>query len=155
MRFESYHRNTTMIVQSTSCNKKLLTSVGIKQTLKMCKLMHHLECEKKIKFGATKRYKGKFNFNDKEMNHPCYYYEQVKINSILYKLGTILVINNLEGEVKLGKIIEIIFQKTMSFSSFLFLKNLFSIHIFTHIFLKILKKQKELRTRFNKKNYQT
>ena len=40
MRYESSHRNIKSTAQSTSSNKNLLQTIGMKLTLKMCQMMH-------------------------------------------------------------------------------------------------------------------
>ena len=52
-RFESNHRSLKCTAQSTTCTKNLFKAITTKHTLIMCKMMHSLEFEKTIRFGAV------------------------------------------------------------------------------------------------------
>ena len=103
MRFESRHREVKANAQATSCNKNMLVIIATKQMLKMCEIIHFLQCESDIKCGVrnaseceTKSYFTKAD--DAE------YHNQAQMNGIIYKIGMFLVINMEQSEIEFGKI---------------------------------------------------
>ena len=91
MRFESRHRQLKANVQSTSSCKNLSVTIATKQILKLCEVIHNIECENSFKFG----------FPD---HSDC----QVQMHGNVYKTGTFLVTNMVNSEKEFGEILKII-----------------------------------------------
>ena len=74
MQGEGRHRYIKSNAQSSNCKRNLLKTIAIKQTLKMCQLIHTLQFEKEITFGSinimdeTKTY-----FKDDMRDKQCKY----------------------------------------------------------------------------------
>lgn len=135
MRFESNHRPIKNISLSTSCKINLLTTIAIKQGLKMCQMMHSLQFEKGIKFGADNDSKVNKNyFTDEKCNNSCRYYKNVNIDGTVYDIGTFVVISMKESEIEFGNIIDIVeFENEIYFYMQVFEEVTFDFHYHAYI----------------------
>ena len=109
MHFESNHRPLKCTAQSTSCTKNLLKTIATKQTLIMCEMMHSLEFEKTIKFGAVDNSnKLRSYFSNEKQNKLCKYFNQCDIYGIPYQIGTYIVTDMKDSEIEFGETADII-----------------------------------------------
>lgn len=75
MRFESHHHSVKTFAQAISCSKDLLHSIGIKQILRFCQYIHDSTFKtNNVVLGA------RLDETD------CY--KSVKVNGVLYEVGT-------------------------------------------------------------------
>lgn len=94
MRFESRHRDIRASAQGTSSKINLLFTVALKQVLKMCEFLNNNQCEDDVVFDSKSSLgNGK--------------YSSVMIHATKYELGTFIVLDVSEPDIKFGKIIKI------------------------------------------------
>lgn len=107
MRFESNHSKIKANAQSSSNNKNLLVSVAIKQTLKMCEMMHNLSCESTVTLGSkddSDKSELAHLFTDIDLANKAEYYKQVDMHGTLYKIGVFLVVDMQNIEKDFGEV---------------------------------------------------
>lgn len=123
MRFESYHRSLKSTAESTSCTKNLLKTIATKQALRLGHMVLSPAFDKTIKFGSLK-----------EKNENSEIYEQVEIQNSLYHIGTFLVLNMENSEIKFCKINKIIYlQNDIYFDVQVFEEITFDDHLHAYI----------------------
>lgn len=93
MTFEAKHEELKQSSTSNSCNINKLVTIATKQTLRMCEIIHSLDCKKTTSFSCPDK--------NKE------FFEKVEIHSTFYKIGTYIVTKIKETEIEFGKIIKI------------------------------------------------
>lgn len=113
MRFESRHRPIKAIVQSTSCKKNLLYTIGVKESLNICKIVHSAKYEK-INMDQSRENKCKIE-NNKKDNDFFNNLSSVTINGIFYKLDMFIVIKIKSTLNTFGKITKITKKKSKTF----------------------------------------
>lgn len=109
MRFESFHRSIKSTAESTASKVNVIKTVAIKQSLKLCEMIHSLTFENSIKFGSVGEKQNKSFFEDKEKNEKYECFEEIEIDGIDYKVGSFLVVNIEKSEVEFGEIENIIY----------------------------------------------
>lgn len=111
MRFELRHRHLKANSQSSSSTINLLKTVGTKQLLQMCYVIHSLECGSEIDFGCLDDKECISIYSDfSEMARPeeieCFNW--INICNTTYKTGNFIITDVESSEIQFGKITKII-----------------------------------------------
>ena len=138
MRFESRHRELKANVQSMSSCKNLLVTIATKQILKVCEVIHNIECENSfISFvfliTATVKFFFFFFFSYFSNVKETKYYNQLQMHGNLYKTGTFFVTNVESSEKEFGAILKIINVKDLFFHVKIFEEITFDEHYHAYI----------------------
>lgn len=91
MRFESRHRQLKSVATAISSTVNLVVSIAIKQTLKMYYFMHS------FRFNID-------TISEFEIEKDVKYYEKIEIDSLFYRKGTMVIIDNTQMDIIFGEI---------------------------------------------------
>ena len=110
MRYESFHRQIKSNAVSTSCNKNLLVTIATKQTLQMCytNMNYKIDVIEGSLDDTDNSYDLDYPSDHDFKSSSKQFYNQLELNGTIYRIGTYLVTDMLESEMKFGEIIKIL-----------------------------------------------
>ena len=109
MRYESFHRQIKSNAVSTSCNKNLLITIATKQTLQMCFTNMNYKIDViEASLNTDNFYEIDYPSDHGFKSSSKEFYNRLELNGTIYRLGTYLVTDMLESEIKFGEIVKIL-----------------------------------------------